>query len=264
MSELNDLAGFMLMLADAARVPALQHFRQGLTADNKLNDGGFDPVTIADRNAEIAIRALIEQHYPNHNIRGEEFGEKPTNSAWQWIIDPIDGTRAYISGLPVWGVLIGLYFDGKPVLGLMDQPFNDERFVGGPNGTFLYHQNQQQQLQVRNCSNLNQATISTTDPYLFSRAESKVFAQIRQQSRLQRYGLDCYAYCALAMGGIDLVVETDLQDYDIAALIPVIEGAGGQISNWRGGSAANGGQVLATGDKALHQQALKILRPAAR
>jgi len=261
---MEDLYKFAHKLANAAQKPALQYFRQQAEVQNKLGCGEFDPVTLADRQAEQAIRALIESQYPGHNIRGEEFGEKQTGSKWKWVIDPIDGTRAYISGLPVWGVLIGLYYSGQPVLGIMDQPFTKERFTGSANGSFLYQNGHKTRISTRSCSALSSATISTTDPYLFNPQERIAFETIRETSRLQRYGLDCYAYSMLAMGGIDLVIETDLQDYDIAALIPIIEAAGGIISNWSGGSAAKGGQILASGDQQLHKAALEILRHAAK
>lgn len=261
---MEDLYNFAHQLADAAQKPALQHFRQRPEVQNKLGSGQFDPVTLADRDAEKAIRSLIESQYPDHNIRGEEFGEKQTGSEWKWIIDPIDGTRAYISGLPVWGVLIGLYYSGQPVLGIMDQPFTGERFTGSAKGAFLYQDGDRTKISTKPCLSLEEATISTTDPYLFNNQERLAFETIRETSRMQRYGLDCYAYSMLAMGGIDLVVESGLQDYDIAALIPIIEAAGGIISNWSGGSPAKGGQILASGDLQLHKTALEILRPAAK
>ncbi|MCF6291959.1 MAG: histidinol-phosphatase [Robiginitomaculum sp.] len=261
---MEEFYNFAHRLANAAQKPALKYFRQRVEVQNKLGRGEFDPVTLADRQAEQAIRTLIESQYPDHNIRGEEFGEKQTGSEWKWIIDPIDGTRAYISGLPVWGVLIGLYNNGQPVLGVMDQPFTNERFTGSANGSFLYQNGHKAQISTRSCSALSSATISTTDPYLFNPQERIVFETIRETSRLQRYGLDCYAYSMLAMGGIDLVIESGLQDYDIAALIPIIEAAGGIISNWSGGSAAKGGQILASGDLQLHKSALEILRPATK
>jgi len=263
MNELKELHQFALSLADSAREPAMGWFRHQPDIENKLLSGGFDPVTLADKNAEKSIRDKIEATYPLHGIRGEEFGEKSTNSPWVWVIDPIDGTRAYISGLPVWGILIALLYDGEPVLGLMDQPFTAERFIGFADDARLHHHGDVQSIKTRLCPELAQATISTTDPYLFSETEKIGFSQIREQSRLQRYGLDCYAYCALALGGVDLVLESGLQEYDIAALIPLVTAAGGQISSWSGNSAAKGGQILATGDKRLHQQALAILAPFA-
>ncbi|MBL4617244.1 MAG: histidinol-phosphatase [Robiginitomaculum sp.] len=261
---MEEFYNFAHRLANAAQKPALKYFRQRVEVQNKLGRGEFDPVTLADRQAEQVIRTLIESQYPDHNIRGEEFGEKQTGSEWKWIIDPIDGTRAYISGLPVWGVLIGLYRSGQPVLGIMDQPFTGERFTGSAKGSFLYQHGNRTKVSTRPCSNLEEATISTTDPYLFNNQERIAFEKIREVSRLQRYGLDCYAYSMLAMGGIDLVIESVLQDYDIAALIPIVEAAGGTISNWSGGSPANGGQILASGDSQLHKSALEMLRPMAK
>ncbi len=263
MNELKEYEYFASHLAEKAREPTMQWFRHHPDIENKLSAGGFDPVTQADKQVEKIIRTQIEETYPDHGIRGEEFGEKPARSPWVWVIDPIDGTRAYISGLPVWGILIALLYEGEPVLGLMDQPFTRERFIGYADKAALHHDKEQKIIRTRPCAELSKATIATTDPYLFCEKETAGFEQIRTGSRLQRYGLDCYAYCALALGTIDLVIESGLQEYDIAALIPLIAASGGQITNWRGESAAKGGQIIATGDNLLHQQALAILRPFA-
>ena len=256
---------FARRLAEAARVHTLQGFDRGIAATGKpMQDGGFDPVTRADRDAEAAIRALIEEAFPSHGIHGEEYGVKPGGSPFCWVLDPIDGTRAYISALACWGTLIALCRHGRPVLGLMDLPVPGECFIGFGDTAQLFANGKARALQVRPCAALADATISTTDPYLFSPGrERDAFEALRAASRLQRYGLDCSAYGALARGGLDLVVETGLQAYDIAALVPIIEGAGGQVTDWRGGTAWQGGQVLATGDQRLHEQALRILAPAA-
>ena len=252
---------FALELADTARAITLQYFARGIAVEAKaLKHGAFDPVTRADREAEAAIRGLIETHFPDHGIRGEEYGIKPGHSDFAWVLDPIDGTRAYISALASWGTLIALTRHDRPVLGLMDLPVLGERFVGFGDAAQLHKDGQSARaLQVRACSALAEATISTTDPYLFRGAEKPAFEAIRAASRLQRYGLDCAAYGALARGGLDLVIESGLEDYDIAALIPMVEGAGGQVTNWSGGPAWQGGQVLASGDARLHSQALEIL-----
>ncbi|VAV98006.1 Histidinol-phosphatase [alternative form] [hydrothermal vent metagenome] len=264
MTKITEFEALLERLADAAGAQILPYFRTNLAIDNKLENDGFDPVTLADRAGERVIRDMIKQAFPDHGIRGEEYGTKPANSRYCWVIDPIDGTRAFISGLPVWGVLIALLEDGEPVLGLMDQPFTGERFLGGPKGAVFCHQDQQTPMQVRACPDLATATLSTTDPNLFVADEVQVFENLRRRTRLQRYGLDCYAYATLAMGGMDIVVETGLQDYDICALIPVVQAAGGQITTWSGKPAQGGGQVLATGDHRLHEQALAILSDAAQ
>ncbi|PHR63221.1 MAG: histidinol-phosphatase [Robiginitomaculum sp.] len=258
------MISFIGQLADLARRQTLSRFRRPLAIENKLGDAGYDPVTEADRGAEQVIREQIRLQFPDHGIRGEEFGITAANSAFTWVIDPIDGTRAFVSGLPVWGVLIGLLKEGQPILGLMDQPFTDERFVGSPDGAFLTHNGREQPISVRPCAKLADATFSTTDPFLFAGDEAAAFAALREATCLQRYGLDCYAYSALALGGIDLVVETGLQDYDICGLIPVVEAAGGQISTWSGQSAAKGGQIIASGDARIHAEALEILAPFAK
>jgi histidinol-phosphatase len=256
---------FCAVLADAAKAITLKHFDVSVPVEEKPSDRhDFDPVTKADRGAERAIRASIEAKFPTHGIRGEEYGIKPGTSAFCWVLDPIDGTRAYISALPVWGTLIALTRDRRPVMGLMDQPVTGERFIGFGDEAYLYRQNQpRKKLQIRPCSALEVATIATTDVYLFSDDERQCFEGLRSRSRLQRYGLDCYGYAALARGGLDLVIESGLEDYDIAALIPIIEGAGGIVTDWSGGTAWQGGQVLASGDKRLHAEALEILATGA-
>ncbi len=256
---------FITTLADAARDITLKHFDTAVDVDVKPDHpSGYDPVTIADRGAEQAIRALLDKHYPDHGIRGEEFGVKAGRDAFAWVLDPIDGTRAFISALPVWGTLIAQTRNNRPVLGLMDQPVTGERFIGFGDEAWLYKGGQQQRrLSVRPCEMLALATLCTTDPNLFNDKERPAFEALRKKTRLQRYGLDCYAYAALARGGIDVVVESGLQDYDIAALIPIVEGAGGTVTNWSGGPAWHGGQVLATGDARVHDEVLEILAAAA-
>jgi histidinol-phosphatase len=252
---------FCARLADAAKAITLKHFDVSVPVEAKPSDRhDFDPVTKADRGAERAIRASIEAKFPTHGIRGEEYGNKPGTSKFCWVLDPIDGTRAYISALPVWGTLIALTRDSRPVMGLMDQPVTGERFIGFGDEAYLYWQSKpRRKLQTRSCSALEAATIATTDVYLFSEPERQYFEALRSRSRLQRYGLDCYGYAALARGGLDLVIESGLEDYDIAALIPIVEGAGGIVTNWSGGTAWQGGQVLASGDARLHDEALEIL-----
>jgi len=263
--ERANFGGFSFALADAAKAVTLAHFDTPIGVEVKPDHpSGYDPVTIADRDAERAIRDLLDTHYPDHGIRGEEYGVKDARSEFHWVLDPIDGTRAFISALPVWGTLIALTRKGRPVLGIMDQPVTGERFFGLGDAAWLYKNDQQQRaLKTRPCEGLQTATLCTTDPNLFTPKERPAFEMLRQKTRLQRYGLDCYAYAALARGGVDLVIETGLQDYDIAALIPIVEGAGGTVTNWSGGTAWHGGQVLATGDKRVHDEALALLASAA-
>lgn len=263
MTAAKDFIPFAHLLADAARAAILPHFRTDAAVDDKRPGAAFDPVTEADRGAERAMRDLIALHYPTHGVLGEEYGATPSSDGWSWTLDPVDGTRAFISGLPLWGTLIALAFEGRPVLGIIDQGFLDERYVGFPGGAQVTARGVTKDLAVRVCGHLKEATIATTDPFLFDGAEAGGFEMVRRTSRLQRYGCDCYAYAMLADGRIDLVIESGLKAWDVQALIPVIEGAGGMVTNWRGGPAWNGGQVIAAGDSRPHEQALVALKRAA-
>lgn len=260
-AQLRELIEFAGTLADAAGAAILPHFRAPLDIANKKNDGQFDPVTIADRNAEQAIRILISKTYPGHGILGEEFGAVAGSSGLTWCIDPIDGTRAFIMGVPQWGVLIGLHDGTAPVLGVMDQPFTGERFTGSRLGAHVTRNGKTLPLRSRACATLSDAVLTTTHPGAFGKkSEHDAYLRVAAQTRMHRYGGDCYSYAMLAHGLIDLVIETDLKPYDIQALIPIILAAGGVISNWRGGPADQGGQVIAAGDARLHALALEILK----
>ncbi|WOF75073.1 histidinol-phosphatase [Parvibaculaceae bacterium PLY_AMNH_Bact1] len=254
------LADFACTLASAAAKVTLKHFRSDLGVDNKLDGNAFDPVTIADRDAETAIRALIEEHYPDHGILGEEHGVKPGTSPFKWVLDPIDGTRSFISGVPLWGTLIALN-DGKyPVVGVMDQPYTGEQFVGRPGQAEFLRDGQRKKLSTRACASLSDAILGCTDPAMFTDpAELNAFSDVRSKARLTRYGTDCYFYCLIAAGHADLVIEASMQPYDIQALIPIVEGAGGIVTNWQGGDAQDGGRIIAAGDKRVHAEALDSL-----
>ncbi len=268
--QLRSFVEFACELADVAATITLPSFRQSLSVENKLDDNGFDPVTNADRAAEHAMRELIAEHYPSHAILGEEYGlssdESELTNKLTWVLDPIDGTRAFISGLPTWGTLIALYDGSKPVLGIMDQPFTAERYIAsagtGPT-TCMIHGNESQ-LHTRDCQQLEQATMMSTAPDMFTTVEFDAQQTLASEVRLMRYGGDCYAYCMLAAGHVDLVVEAGLSTYDIQALIPIVENAGGVVTDWQGDSAVNGGQVLAAATRELHQQALVKLQTAAK
>lgn len=250
-------------LADAARTAILPFFRNAHGVEDKSKGTGigqaFDPVTEADRAAETAMRALIETRFPRDGILGEEFGEKASQDGFTWVLDPIDGTRAFMSGLPLWGVLIALSYEGQPLIGVMDQPYLDERFIGFPGGAELKSRGATTPLKTRACANLQSATLSSTDPYLFEGAEGEAFASLRKSVRLTRFGYDCYAYAMLAAGHLDIVAESGLKPYDIQALIPIIRGAGGDVISWNGGDASQGGRVLAIGDPALAETVTKRL-----
>lgn len=254
------LLAFADTLADAVRGAILPYFRATHTVESK--GALFDPVTDADKAAERAIRALIECDFPHHSILGEEYGGELAVNGYQWIIDPIDGTRAFISGLPTWGVLIGLYHDGQPLIGVMDQPYLDERYRGWMDGANVTARNETRVLKTRSCAGLSDAILSSTDNTLFRGEESDAFRRVREKAKLTRYGYDCYAYCMAAAGHMDCVIESGLKPFDIAALIPILTGAGGGVCAWDGGDASKGGRVLAYGDARVRDEALKLLSPS--
>lgn len=259
-NEIDNLTAFAGRLADAAASVTLQHFRNQVSIDNKLDGTAFDPVTIADRDAESAIRNLIKAEYPTHGILGEEHGREMGESALYWVLDPIDGTRSFISGVPLWGTLIALNNGTRPTIGVMDQPYLQERYVGFPGGARLIRRDEVFPLKTRACASLKEAIMGTTDPVVFNReTELPAFKQVRSKARLTRYGADCYFYCLVAAGLTDLVIEAGLQSYDIQALIPIIEGAGGIVTDWQGGDPQMGGRVIAAGDRRVHEEALEIL-----
>jgi myo-inositol-1(or 4)-monophosphatase len=252
---------FADQLAHAARIAILPHFRAGGACDNKSADA-FDPVTEADRASEAAMRALIEREFPDHGVLGEEFERKAARSGYEWVLDPIDGTRAFIAGLPTWGVLIALAYEGKPILGIMDQPYLDERYRGWCEGADAVVRDERRALKSRSCARLSDAVLSTTSPDLFHGVEAEAFTRLRAKAKLTRYGYDCYAYAMIAAGHMDCVVESGLKPFDIQALIPILAGAGGGVCSWRGGDAAQGGQVLAYSDARLRDEALAFLEGA--
>lgn len=245
-------------MADAAASETLPRFRQVNAIDNKYTTG-FDPVTEADRAAERAIRAVIKAEFPDHGIIGEEYGAENENSSHVWIIDPIDGTRAFISGLPVWGTLAGLKIDGIAKAGFMSQPFTNELYYSDGSGSYLAHGgNKPRPLMTRKLKQLSEATIFTTTPELFKDKKKEAFENLRSKVRLTRYGVDCYAFAMVASGFADLAIETGLQSYDIAALIPIIEQAGGVVTTFQGERAENGGDIIAAATPELHEEAVKI------
>lgn len=255
----DDLVAFLDRLAEVSGKAILPHFRSKLAVENKHSDGTFDPVTVADRAAEAAMRALIGEVRPQDGILGEEYGRERVDAEHVWVLDPIDGTRAFISGLPVWGTLIGLEHHGRPVLGAMNQPFTGERFAGDGKRAWYRGPDGAHALSTRRCDRIEEAVLFTTTPALFGAEERAAYDRVESRVRLARYGVDCYAYCMVAAGFVDLVIEAGLQPYDIVALIPVIEGAGGVVTSWTGGSAADGGRVVASGDPRLHETVLRLL-----
>ncbi len=256
--DFEAFTGFLDRLADVAAAAIMPHFRVRTAVENKKAES-FDPVTIADRSAEAAMRKLINASYPSHGIVGEEYGPEREDAELVWVLDPIDGTRSFITGLPLWGILIGLVAEGRPVLGMMAQPFTGERFAG--DGRHAWHTGPggRAALAARPCATLGEAALFTTTPALFHGPEKEAYERVEKSVRMARYGTDCYGYCMVAAGHADLVVETGLQAYDVAALIPIVEGAGGRFTDWQGGSAAKGGSVVAAGDRKLHGAVLDRL-----
>ncbi|NBB16082.1 histidinol-phosphatase [Caulobacter sp. SLTY] len=265
-ARLAELDAFLIELNRASAAAILPLFR----ADHGLEDkgspaAGFDPVTEADKGAERAIRALIAQRYPDHGVIGEEYGEDRPDAEFVWVLDPVDGTRAFVAGLPLWTTLIGLRHEGRPVLGSIGQPYLDEIYLGGAQtGSRLVSRGTETPLRVRPCPALTQAIICTTDPAILTGPELGSWTQVRAAARLARLGLDAYGYAMVAMGKIDLALDTGLKVWDVEAVIPVIEGAGGVATQWDGSPArVEGGQFAFAGDRECLEQALVTLRRSA-
>jgi myo-inositol-1(or 4)-monophosphatase len=251
-------------IAEATGPIALGYFRKPLKIDNKAagqkSGPSFDPVTRADREIEAAIRAELGRRFPDHGIVGEEEAAVVSDSAYQWIIDPIDGTRAFISGVPAWGILLGLTMNQTCLAGVMHQPYLGETFMGVPGRASMRRDGKETVLRTSDTSDVGSAVLYCTHPSMFP--DPKVadrFERVASASRMMRFGGDCYSYCLLAHGLIDLVVEAGLQPYDIVPLIAIVEGAGGIVTNWQGESAMAGGRVIAAANASLHQQALDLL-----
>lgn len=260
MDDSHEIIATAHALADAARAQTLPLFRSPALAPVNKAAQGFDPVTEADRAAERAMRAILAERRPQDAILGEEYGAQPGTSGLTWVLDPIDGTRAFMSGVPSWGTLIGVTGpDGRAVCGIVDQPFMDERFEGGFGVAQVSGRGRTLPLAVRRDVPLAQATLMTTFPELTGPGEAAAFARVAQAARLTRYGLDCYAYALLAAGHVDLVIESGLQAYDVVGPIAVVTAAGGIVTDWRGGPAEGGGQVIAAATPALHRAALDLL-----
>ena len=242
-------------LADAARPIAMRYFRSRLAVEAKDD---LSPVTIADREAEAAMRALIEDAYPAHGILGEEHGSARIDAEYVWVLDPIDGTQSFVTGKPLFGTLIALARGGRPILGVMDVPALGERWVGAAGRATTFDD---AAVSVRVCPDLADAWLYATSPHMFPAGDFQAFEGLRKQCRRTVYGAECYAYGLLAGGHVDLVVESTMQPYDYAALVPIVEGAGGVISDWNGRplTLASDGRVLAAGDPGLHALAGRAL-----
>lgn len=252
---------FLDRLADAADAVTLRHFRSAMQVEAKAEGvGDFDPVTEADRGAEQAMRALIAASFPDHGIEGEEFGDVNPGARHVWHLDPIDGTRQFITGMPLWGTLAGLAVDGSPTLGIISHPATRERFYGADGKALYRGPGGERPLATRPCPSLSAASLFTTSPHLYRGEKAEALARLHAEVRLVRYGADCYAFALLALGFVDIVIEAGLDDHDIVPVVPVVEAAGGIVVDWQGRRAVKGGDVVALGDPSLADAVLARLR----
>lgn len=251
----DDLLTLANRLADASGALIRRYFRQPLSIDDKAD---ASPVTVADRGAEEAMRAILAEAVPDHGIIGEEFGSDRPDAEYVWVLDPIDGTKAFITGKPSFGTLIALLKDGRPWLGVIDQPIIGERWIGAAgHGTTLNGN----AVATRDAGSVAAASLYATAPEMFAGADADAFFRLRAAVKLPRYGADCYAYGLCAGGFVDLVCEADLKVYDWAAVVPVVEGAGGLVTDWSGAPLTpdSEGRVLAAGGPRVHADALRVL-----
>lgn len=255
-----ELKNVAMRMADAARIETLKYFRGGdLGIANKL-DGGFDPVTVADKASEAAMRSVLADMRPDDGILGEEYENIAGTSGLTWVLDPIDGTRGFVSGTPTWGVLIAVSDENGPFYGIIDQPYIGERFEGGPEGAVMSGPLGSRPLKTHAPRPLSKAIVFTTFPEVGTPQDAAAFQAVATQAKLVRYGMDCYAYALVAAGQIDLVIEAGLNNYDIQAPIALIEAAGGIVTNWEGGPVHQGGRALAAANPTIHREALDILK----
>jgi len=253
--ELDRYLALAIDLADAAGDAIRPYFRQPLAVDDKPD---LSPVTIADRAAELAMRRLIERHFPEHGILGEEFGRERADAEFTWVLDPIDGTKSFISGVPLFGTLIALADQGRPILGIIDQPISRERWIGVAGRPTTFNGTP---VRTRPCPALAAATVFSTSPDMFRGDDAAAHTRVAAAAKLVRFGADCYAYGLVALGCIDIVIEASLKPYDFSAMLPIVEGAGGVATDWQGAALTltSDGRVLVAGDRRAHQQALALL-----
>ena len=255
MSGLDAYLALASELADAAGAAIRPYFRTKLAVDDKAD---LSPVTAADRAAEAAMRRLINARFPDHGIFGEEYGRERDNAEFVWVLDPIDGTKSFISGVPLFGTLVALMQAGKPILGIIDQPISRERWIGAIGSPTTHNGNP---IRCRTCPSLSSATIFATTPDMFKGADADAFARAAGAAKLVRFGADCYAYGLVALGFADLVIEASLQAYDFGPMGPVVEGAGGIVTDWQGAPLGirSDGRVVIAGDRRAHAEALALL-----
>jgi histidinol phosphatase-like enzyme (inositol monophosphatase family) len=258
--SIEEYVDFALAVLDRAGALALKHFRTALEVSDKGGKSGFDPVTAADREVEEFIRAAIRESWPEHGIIGEEYGAEAEHNATVWVIDPLDGTRGFLAGTPMWGILLGLVADGRCVAGFMRQPLVGETWFGSGSGAWLVNGAGRRRLETRSTRDIGEAILCCTHPGMFHNSVQRAaFDRVDAACRFSRFGTDCYGYCLLAGGFVDLVVEADLAAYDILPMIPIVEAAGGVITDWDGKPPLNGGSVVAAANAELHARALELL-----
>jgi myo-inositol-1(or 4)-monophosphatase len=258
-ADLTELTNFAVALARAAETEILPHFRRNIAIEIKPNLV-WDPVTEGDKAGERVVRRMIEERFPDHGINGEEYGIKESKSGFTWVLDPIDGTRSFVCGMPTWATLIGLYFEGNPMVGVMNQPFVGDMFYGNPQGAWNNYRGAVEPLHTRQGISVANAAAGTTAPELYrSKKDQKAFQTLRKSVKLMRYGGDAYFFSVLAAGHLDIALDAGLQAYDIAALIPIIKGAGGAVGSWSGSVPAEGGNIICAGSERLLNEAIEVM-----
>lgn len=256
-----ELTNFAVALARASEAAILPYFRRNTPIDVKPHIA-WDPVTEGDRAGERIIRKMIEERFPDHGINGEEYGIKEGKSGFTWVLDPVDGTRSFVCGLPTWATLIGLTYEGKPVVGVMNQPFVGDLFYGNAHGAWNDYRGTIEPIHARQEIPVNNAAAGTTAPELYrSDEDQQAFQNLQRAVKLMRFGGDAYFFALVASGHMDLALDSGLQSYDIAALIPIIEGAGGAVGSWSGDNPTEGGNIICAGSKALLQEAIGVMTP---